>query len=115
VASERVGVNIEGIRNLLEAESHRSGKAPLSVIARQLLEEGLKARYEERTIGELISDWEVEALVEKTQLDPGRIADFAVGEPPTNQELVQLSKGLLLSPEQLARLRDRGDKHARTG
>jgi hypothetical protein len=38
-----------------------------------------------------------------------------VGEPPTNQELVQLSKGLLLSPEQLARLRDRGDKHARTG
>ncbi|GET42820.1 hypothetical protein [Microseira wollei] len=102
VGRERIAVDVGDLRNLLEQETQISGNS-LSQEVRLLIQEGLKQRYKQRTLAQVLSLFDVEQLAKDSGICAPRLAELIVeADAPTNLELTKLGRCLPLNAVELA-------------
>ncbi len=102
VGRERIAVDVGDLRNLLEQETQISRNS-LSQEVRLLIQEGLKQRYKQRTLAQVLSLFDVEQLAKDSGICAPRLAELiAEADAPTYLELTKLGRCLPLNPAELA-------------
>lgn len=99
---ERIAVDVGDLRTLLEQESQLSGNS-LSQEVRLLIQDGLRQRYRQRTLAQVLSLFDVEQLAKDSGIGASRLAELTTeAEAPTHLELAKLGRCLPLNAAELA-------------
>lgn len=87
--AERVNVDLEGSRDFIEALAEGGS---LSAFGGQLIREALLERLTQMSIGEIVDLVDPMKLSEETGIEFDRLSDIAVGQFPSNTEIVKLAR-----------------------